>query len=114
MPPDRPVFSRYADFWPHYLRQHARPGTRRLHIAGTGLGICLLIASAVTGMWGLAVAAPVVGYAFAWIGHVAVEGNRPATFGHPVWSLCSDLRMVFLWATGRLQPHLRAAGVEDD
>lgn len=112
MPTESPTFSTYDDFWLFYLRQHAKPGTRWLHVAGTGLGLALLVAAAVTGMWGLAVAAPIVGYAFAWIGHIAVEGNRPATFGHPVWSLFSDLRMVVLWATGRLSRHLREAGID--
>ncbi|MEQ9489925.1 MAG: DUF962 domain-containing protein [Alphaproteobacteria bacterium] len=113
MPTERPAFNSYADFWPFYLRQHAKPGTRLLHVAGTGLALALLIAAALTGIWGLAIAAPFVGYGFAWIGHIAVEGNRPATFGHPVWSLVSDFRMVFLWATGRLSRHLRNAGVKD-
>ena len=39
------------------------------------------------------------------------EGNRPETFGHPLWSLASDLRMLALAATLRLRPHLAAAGV---
>lgn len=34
-------------------------------------------------------------YAVAWVSHFAIERNRPATFSHPVYSLCGDLRMFF-------------------
>jgi len=100
----------YAAFWHVYLRAHARPLTRGLHYAGTLLGLGLLLAGLAWNAWLLA-AAPVVGYAFAWIGHFGVEGNKPATFGHPLWSFCSDVRMLVLFLTGRLGPHLAAAGV---
>jgi hypothetical protein len=101
----------YAEFWPHYLREHARPATRVLHYLGTGLALALLIAAVATGTWGLLIAVPVAGYLFAWIGHMAIERNRPATFTHPVWSLVSDFRMAWLWATGRLGAELEKAGV---
>ncbi len=99
----------YAEFWLVYLRAHAKPATRGLHYAGTTLALGCLVA----GVWTpwLVLSAPVVGYGFAWAGHFGVEGNRPATFGHPVWSLFSDVRMLALWASGRLAPHLRSAGV---
>lgn len=86
--------STYAEFWPVYLNAHRTPGNRFLHAVGTVSGASLLLAGAALRRWDLALAAPVAGYAFAWAGHFGVEGNRPATFGHPLWSLYSDFRMV--------------------
>ena len=81
----------YREFWPRYLDEHRRGATRVLHLAGTCLALFLL-----------AGAAPVCGYAFAWLGHAFAERNRPATFTHPWWSLVSDFRMLFTWLAGRL------------
>lgn len=92
----------YAEFWPVYLKAHSTKGNRVLHAAGTVLGTGLLAAGLWQRRWDLCLAAPVVGYAFAWAGHFGVEGNRPATFGHPLWSFYSDFRMLFWMAAGRL------------
>lgn len=102
----------FREFWPRYLRDHSRPRTRRLHVVGTGLGLLLLAAAALRRDWRLLVAAPLAGYAFAWYSHFRIEGNRPATFRHPLWSLWGDLRLFALTLTGGLGPHLEAAGIE--
>jgi hypothetical protein len=49
----------------------------------------------------------VVAYAFAWTGHFMIEGNKPATFGHPFWSFISDFRMMGLMMTGRLAERMQ-------
>ena len=104
-------FTTYAEFWPHYLREHARANTRRLHYLGTTLAIVLTAAAIAMGtVWLIAAALP-AGYLFAWIGHFLVERNRPATFSHPIWSLISDFRMYFLWLGGQLNAELRDAGI---
>jgi hypothetical protein len=96
----------YREFWPHYLVAHSDPRTRALHYVGTGSGLLLLAAFVVTRNWWWLVAAPVVGYGFAWFGHAVFERNKPETFGHPFWSLCSDFRMLGLFLAGRLRGEL--------
>jgi hypothetical protein len=101
----------YRDFWHIYLRAHRRPQTRSLHYAGSALAVAALLAAAVLRDWRWLIAAPLLGYGFAWSAHVLIEGNRPQTFGHPFWSLFSDFRMLALWLGGRLHAHLiRAEG----
>lgn len=101
----------YAEFWPFYLREHARPRTRMLHFLGTALAILFLVAAIVFAEPWFLLAGVISGYAFAWIGHAFVEHNRPATFTHPLWSLVSDFRMFWLWVTGGLEAELEKAGV---
>ena len=105
-------FATYAEFWPHYLREHSRRATRALHYFGTVLALLCIVSALASQVWWLLAVAFIAGYGPAWIAHAFVEHNRPATFTHPVWSLISDFRMAFLWIAGRLAPELQNAGVE--
>lgn len=106
-------FNSFAAFWPFYLREHAQPATRMVHILGTWLGVLLLALALLAGPWWLALLAPVAGYGGAWVSHLLIERNRPATFTYPAWSLLGDLRMAWLAATGRLSEELRRHGLRN-
>lgn len=101
----------YEQFWLRYLRAHAQPMTRAIHYAGSLLALGAIALAVGLGDWRWLIAAPVIGYGFAWGAHFGVEGNRPETFGHPLWSIVSDYRMLGLFLTGRLGPHLARAGL---
>ncbi len=105
-------FTTYADFWPFYLREHARPTTRAMHYVGLAHAIPLAVYGVLADAWVL-IAAVLSGYGFAFLAHALFEHNKPATFKHPLWSLISDVRMFALFAVGRLDPHLRKAGVKN-
>jgi len=106
-----PRINTYSQFWPYYLREHAKPATRAIHFVGTGLATILLIAAIASARPWLFAVAVIAGYAPAWFGHFVVEKNRPATFAYPLWSLFSDYRMAFAWLTGRLGDELAKAGI---
>lgn len=101
-------YGSFAEFWPFYVAEHSRRSTRRLHFAGTTLGLACLIGFLVTLDWRLLVAALVAGYAFAWIAHFFVEKNRPATFKYPLWSFIGDWKMWGLMLLGKMDAELRA------
>jgi hypothetical protein len=92
----------FAEFYPFYLSQHRNRNCRRLHFAGSAWVLAVVVAAVATRdpLW--LVAAPVVGYGFAWVGHFVFEKNRPATFKHPLYSLMGDWVMFRDMLTGRI------------
>lgn len=96
----------FQDFWPRYLADHSHPANRALHYVGSLAAFAALLLAAIIGDWRIALAAPLLGYGPAWVGHFFIERNRPATFRHPLWSLRGDLRMVMLWCRGDIGAEL--------
>ena len=104
--------SDFSSFWPCYLREHSKPLTRRFHYIGTGLGIICIFLGALNNILFIALT-PILTYGFAWFSHFFIEKNKPATFTYPFWSLIGDLKMFFLWLSGKLKPHLIKAGIKN-
>jgi hypothetical protein len=104
-------FRSFEEFWPHYLREHGRPATRAVHILGTWTAAGVLVSGLPIGPLWLVLLAPVIGYGCAWLSHLLIKHNRPATFSHPAWSLRGDLQLAWLAATGRLKGELRHHGI---
>jgi hypothetical protein len=74
-----------------------------LHFAGTMTGLLLSLLGLLTGRRRLLPALPLLGYGVAWPSHWLVEGNNPASFGHPLWSLRGDAEMIVMMLRGRDQ-----------
>lgn len=103
------TFANYEEFFAFYLAEHSDPRNRFLHAVGTVSGLAVVIGAFIFHHPVYALAWPVVAYGFAWTGHFLVEGNKPATFGHPLWSFISDFRMLWLMITGKLHQRMANA-----
>jgi len=103
----------FAEFWPHYVLAHRQPLTRIFHSTGTLIGWALIFAAIYFGNKWFIAAAIVIPYAFAWVSHFFVEHNRPASFGHPLWSWLADQKMVALVLAGKMSGEVqRCAALE--
>lgn len=96
-------FASFRDFYPYYLSEHADVTCRRLHFVGTSLALILALTAAIAGPRWLYAIALLCGYAFAWVGHFVFEGNRPATFKYPFYSLAGDFVMARDILIGRIR-----------
>lgn len=100
-------FQNYDEFFAFYVAEHREPMNRMLHALGTFLGLTVIVLAFWFGKpWWALLWIPVA-YGFSWSGHFIIEGNKPATFQHPLWSFISDFRMLSLMLTGRLEPWLQ-------
>lgn len=99
----------FEEFWPFYVREHSKKTTRTIHFVGTTAVMALLGYAAIRRKtWPLFVA-PFVGYGPAWFSHFFIEGNRPATFKYPLWSLKADFVMWSKIARGTMDEEVARA-----
>jgi hypothetical protein len=108
-PEEEDAMDSFEEFWPYYVAEHSRQGTRALHYAGTMTGLACVVALAASGKWRWLPLAFIPGYAAAWAGHYLIEKNRPATFKHPLWSFLADHKMLALMLAGKMDAEVERA-----
>ena len=96
-------FSSFSKFYPYYLAEHSKKGTKILHFIGTSLVICFLSIFCFTQKISWLLLCPVLGYGFAWTGHYFIENNKPATFRYPLYSLIGDFLMFWQILSGKIK-----------
>jgi hypothetical protein len=96
-----PPFASFRQFYPYYRAQHSNPVCRRLHVCGTLLALLMLGVAVGRNQHAWYLAAVVAGYLPAWVGHLFFQRNLPATFRHPLYSLCADFVLVAEVLTAR-------------
>ncbi|MGO8993561.1 MAG: Mpo1-like protein [Polyangiaceae bacterium] len=109
---EKQKFGSFEEFWPYYVRAHSNKTNRRLHFVGTTLAMACVGGAALLRRPALLIAAPVVGYGFAWFGHFVFEKNIPATFGHPAWSFRADFVMWSKIANGTMDAEVERVMAE--
>jgi hypothetical protein len=97
-----PRFANFREFYPYYLEQHSNRVCRRLHLLGTVLALLISAWALLSAHWVGLLAVPLAGYLPAWLGHFFFQGNSPATFRHPLYSLRGDFLMLAEVLAGRV------------
>lgn len=92
----------FEQFWDFYVSEHRSKANRILHFVGTTAAMGCVATGIVTRRYWLVALALVCGYGPAWFGHFVVEGNRPATFKYPLWSLRADFVMWWKTVQGKM------------
>tara|TARA_B100001123_G_C15233821_1_gene996273 strand:+ start:482 stop:790 length:309 start_codon:yes stop_codon:yes gene_type:complete len=97
------TFNSFEDFYPYYLLEHSKGGTKILHFIGTTFVffflICYLFYNDIIYLYFV----PLFGYGFAWISHLLIEKNKPATFRYPLYSLRGDFLMYWHIISGKVK-----------
>jgi hypothetical protein len=105
-------FRSFEEFWPFYVSEHQNRTNRMLHLVGTSTALATAAFGILTGRKWLVAIAPALGYGPAWVGHFIVEGNTPATFKHPAWSLRGDMRMLSMMFAGTMDAEVERVMAE--
>lgn len=102
-------FESFEEFWPYYALEHSKPETQAMHAVGTALGLTALGGLLVTRKAWLVPAGLAAAYGMAWLSHYRIEGNKPATFKYPLWSLMGDFKMFGKIVQGQMTDEVARA-----
>ena len=96
-------FDSFHQFYPYYLSEHSKSGTKIFHFIGTISVIIYLVMFCIYLDFIYFLLMPISGYGFAWLSHFFIEKNKPATFRYPLYSLRGDFLMFWHIITGKVK-----------
>ena len=85
----------FDEFYLYYLEQHKNFYNRVMHFIAGCIFLSFTPFCILNGYFLRIPLVILVSYAFAWTGHYVFEKNKPATFGHPLYSIRGEFRMFF-------------------
>lgn len=91
----------FKSFYPYYLKEHRKSGTRISHFIGTSLFFVWVFLAIVNLNAWYFLYGVITAYFFAWVGHFFIEKNKPATFKYPWMSLKGDFKLYFQILIGK-------------
>ncbi|HEX6730884.1 MAG TPA: DUF962 domain-containing protein [Pyrinomonadaceae bacterium] len=95
-------YQSFSEFWPFYVAEHSKPGTRWMHLIGTAVATSTMVYLVASGRWWLFPLGLIPGYGAAWFAHFFIERNKPATFQYPLWSFLADYKMIAFMLAGKM------------
>ena len=96
-------FDSFHQFYPYYLSEHSKSGTKIFHFIGTISVVIYLAMFCAYLDFIYFLLMPISGYGFAWLSHLFIEKNKPATFRYPLYSLRGDFLMFWHIITGKVK-----------
>jgi hypothetical protein len=106
-------YASFEEFWPDYVRAHKSKTNRQLHFVGSTLALACVGGAVLFRRPLLLLAAPLVGYGFAWVGHFGFEKNTPASFTNPIYSFQADWVMWSKIANGTMDAEVERFTAEE-
>lgn len=97
------AYKTFAEFYPHYLKQHSHIMCRRMHFLGTCAAIALSLLFFFTGNLVILGLIPLIGYGLAWSGHFMFQNNHPLSLRYPIYSMGGDFKMFWDILRGRVK-----------
>ena len=91
----------FEEFYPFYLAEHSKMGTRIFHFIGTLTILFTLFYVIKTDKERFLWYIPIFGYGFAWLSHAIFENKIPKTYQYPIWSIGADFKMFYELLTGK-------------
>lgn len=86
-------FANFEEFYTFYKSIHENPRVRFWHSVGQFLFFAYALAAILHHNWTLILWGLFTSYTVAWLSHKIFDGNSPATWRHPLWSLKAGGRM---------------------